>query len=276
MSKDYLPQFYAMLEQQVGIALDDTKQYLLESRLLPISSKNGYADVYALIKYLTLTPLGPIHWQVFEALTTNETSFFRDKHVFEALKNTILPTLIESRKTEKTLRIWSSACSAGQEAYSLAMMLREDFGQLHDWTIYIQATDISDLILEKAKTGIYSAMEANRGLDAHYLHKYFTQIDKGAYQIKPAIRQMVNFSNHNLVGSWPFYPKFDLIMLRNVLIYFKQDAKDKVLLKKYQQLNGEDSVLILGAAESIYMNELYKLVPLDKISYYKQNTPVKA
>jgi chemotaxis protein methyltransferase CheR len=264
-----------MLERQVGIALDDTKQYLLESRLMPVAAQNGYPDVYALIKVLTQTPVGPLHWKAFEALTTNETSFFRDKHVFEALRKKILPELIENRKKDRTLRIWSSACSAGQEAYSLAMMLREDFLQLNDWTIYIQATDISESILEKAKSGIYSSMEAHRGLDTHYLHKYFEHIEKGAYQIKPAIRQMVNFSHHNLVGDWPFYPKFDLIMLRNVLIYFKQDVKDKVLSKMQQQLNGSDSILILGAAESIYHNDLYKLVALDKISYYKPNTIVK-
>ena len=275
MSKDYLPQFYLMLEQQVGIALDDTKQYLLESRLMPLAAQNGYPDVYALIKYLTQSPIGTTHWRAFEALTTNETSFFRDKHVFEALKNKILPELIETRKKEKTLRIWSSACSAGQEAYSLAMLLREEFGNLSDWTFYIQATDISEPILEKAKSGIYSSMEAHRGLDTHYLQKYSTHIEKGAYQVKPIIRQMVNFSHHNLVGDWPYYPKFDLIMLRNVLIYFRQDMKDKVLLKMHQQLNGSDSVLILGAAESIYLNDLYSLVPLDKISFYKPNIPLK-
>jgi len=275
MSKEYLPQFYLMLEQQVGIALDDTKQYLLESRLMPLATRNGYSDVYALIKALVQSPIGSLHWQAFESLTTNETSFFRDKHVFEALRKTILPELIENRKKDKTLRIWSSACSAGQEAYSLAMMLREDFVQLNDWTIYIQATDISELILEKAKSGVYSSTEAHRGLDPHYLHKYFEHIEKGAYQIKPVIRQMVNFSQHNLVGDWPFYPKFDLIMLRNVLIYFKQDLKDKVLSKVQHQLNGNDSTLILGAAESIYLNDLYKLVTLDKISYYKPNTSIK-
>jgi chemotaxis protein methyltransferase CheR len=275
MSKDYLPQFYLMLEQQVGIALDDTKQYLLESRLKSLATQNRYPDVYALIKYLIQNPIGATHWRAFETLTTNETSFFRDKHVFEALKNKILPELIETRKKEKALRIWSSACSAGQEAYSLAMLLREEFGYLNDWTIDIQATDISEPILEKAKSGIYSSMEAHRGLDAHYLQKYFTDIEKGAYQVKPIIRQMVNFSHHNLVGDWPYYPKFDLIMLRNVLIYFRQDIKDKVLLKIHQQLNGSDSVLILGAAESIYLNNLYSLVPLDKISFYKPNIPVK-
>ena len=162
MSKEYLPQFYLMLEQQVGIALDDTKQYLLESRLAPVATRNGYPDVYALIKALIQSPVGPLHWQAFEVLTTNETSFFRDKHVFEALRKTILPELIENRQKDKTLSIWSSACSAGQEAYSLAMMLREDFSQLNDWTIYIQATDISEFVLEKAKSGVYSSIEAHR------------------------------------------------------------------------------------------------------------------
>ncbi len=206
----------------------------------------------------------------------NETSFFRDKHIFEALKNSILPELVETRKKEKTLRIWSAACSAGQEVYSLAMMFKENFSHLHDWTIYLQATDVSESILEKARSGIYSAMEAHRGLDTHFLEKYFNRLEKGDYQINPAIRKMVNFSHHNLVGNWPFYPKFDLIMLRNVLIYFKQDAKDKVLLKMQRQLNGGDSILILGAAESIYLNDGYKLVTLDKISYYKPNISIKA
>jgi chemotaxis protein methyltransferase CheR len=275
MSKDYLPQFYIMLEQQVGIALDDTKQYLLESRLLPLATKSGYPDVYTFIKYLVQNPISPIHWQAFEALTTNETFFFRDKHVFDALKSTIFPELIEAQKKDKVLRIWSSACSAGQEIYSLAMMLKEDFSQLHDWSIELQATDISDAILKKARSGIYSSMEAHRGLDAHYLKKYFLHLDDGSFQITSDIRQMVNFSHHNLVGSWPFYPKFDLILLRNVLIYFKQEAKDKVLSKMQKQLSGGNSILILGAAESIYSNDLYKFVTLDKISYYKPNILAK-
>jgi hypothetical protein len=131
------------------------------------------------------------------------------------------------------------------------------------------ATDISETILDKARTGIYSPSEVKRGLDQHYLHKYFHQQAKDGYQIHPSIRSMVNFLPHNLVGTWPFYPKFDLIMLRNVLIYFNQEAKNKVLEKMHKQLNGDQGVLILGASESIYANELYKTVPLEKISYYQ-------
>jgi chemotaxis protein methyltransferase CheR len=269
MSKEYLPQFYAMLEGHIGISLDDTKQYLIESRLLPLSKKDKRPDVYSFVKELVQTPVGPLHWEAFEALTTNETSFFRDKHVFDGLKNHILPMLIANRRKEKALCIWSSAVSAGQEAYSIAMLIREHFPELYDWNILIQATDISETILDKARTGIYSPSEVKRGLDQHYLHKYFHQQAKDGYQIHPSIRSMVNFLPHNLVGTWPFYPKFDLIMLRNVLIYFNQEAKNKVLEKMHKQLNGDQGVLILGASESIYTNELYKTGPLEKISYYQ-------
>jgi chemotaxis protein methyltransferase CheR len=268
MSKEYLPQFYAMLAEHIGISLDDTKQYLIESRLLPLSQKDGHPNVYSFIKELVQAPVGSLHWQAFEALTTNETSFFRDKHVFDGLQKNILPMLIANRKKEKTLYIWSSAVSAGQEAYSIAMLIRENFSELHDWSILIQATDISEAILDKARAGIYSSSEVKRGLDQQYLDKYFHKKVEG-YQIHPSIRAMVNFLPHNLVGSWPFYPKFDLIMLRNVLIYFNQDAKNKVLEKMHKQLHGQNGVLILGASESIYMNELYKTVPLEKISYYQ-------
>ena len=177
--------------------------------------------------------------------------------------------LIANRKKEKTLYIWSSAVSAGQEAYSIAMLIRENFPELYDWNILIQATDISETILDKARAGIYSPSEVKRGLDQDYLRKYFNQQAKDGYQIHPSIRSMVNFLPHNLVGTWPFYPQFDLIMLRNVLIYFNQEAKNKVLEKMHKQLNGDQGVLILGASESIYTNELYKTVPLEKISYYQ-------
>ena len=268
MSKEYLPQFYAMLEGHIGISLDDTKQYLIESRLLPLSQKAGYPDVYAFVKALVQTPVSAMHWQAFEALTTNETSFFRDKHVFDGLKNHILPMLIHSLRKEKTLRIWNSAVSAGQEAYSIAMLIREYFPELYDWNILIQATDISEVILDKARQGIYSASEVKRGLDERFLQKYFHPQGDG-YQINPSIRSMVNFLPHNLVAPWPFYPKFDLIMLRNVLIYFNQATKDQVLEKMHKQLNGVHSVLVLGASESIYLNEQYKTIPLEKISYYQ-------
>jgi len=269
MSKDYLPQFFAMLEEHTGISLDNTKQYLIESRLLTLSKKNSHQDVYSFVKELVQAPVGAVHWQAFDALTTNETSFFRDKHVFEGLQNHILPKLIASRRQVKTLRIWNSAVSTGQESYSVAILIREHFPELYDWNILIQGTDISDLILEKARAGIYTSTEIKRGLDQNYIDKYFVKAANNSFQITPAIRKMINFLPHNLVGLWPLYPKFDLIMLRNVLIYFNQETKNKVLSKIHQQLNADNGALILGASESIYMNDRFKLMPLEKISYYK-------
>jgi chemotaxis protein methyltransferase CheR len=157
--------------------------------------------------------------------------------------------------------------STGQEAYSIAMTLREFFPELSSWNIFIQATDISPNILTKAKSGIYSQSEINRGLDPCFLQKYFTKNGKDSYQINSSIREMISFLPHNLVDIWPFYPKFELVMLRNVLIYFSQETKNKVLDRTHKHLSNE-GVLILGAAESIYLNPLFKLTQLDKISYY--------
>ena len=271
MSKEFLPQFYAMLEKNIGIKLDDTKLYLIESRLLPLSKKNKHPDVYSFIKLLTQSVVSNLHREAFEALTTNETSFFRDKHVFDSLKEQILPALITSRAEYKSLGIWSSAVSAGQEAYSVAILIHDNFPELLGWNITIQATDVSELMLEKAKTGIYSASEVRRGLNDYYLRKYFIRQDNGTFLINDSIRSMVNFIPHNLVSSWPNYQKFDLILLRNVLIYFNQDVKNKVLEKTREYLDSNNGVLILGGAESIYLNKLFKLVSLDKSSYYRAN-----
>lgn len=271
MSKESLPQFFTLIEKQIGIALDNTKQYLLESRLQPLAKQGGHADVYSFIKQLIQSPVDSLHRQAFEALTTNETSFFRDNHVFNALKSTILPGLIESRRVDKTLRIWSCACSSGQEAISIAILIRESFPELYDWDIVINATDISESILEKARSGIYNAMEVRRGLDPIYTEKYFTKLENGNFQIEPSIKKMIHYSAHNLVGAWPSFSKFDLILLRNVLIYFNQEVKNNVLKKIKQQLRPIDGILILGAAESIYANDLYRLQSLEKITYYKAN-----
>jgi len=267
MSKDPFNTFYSIVENNIGIALDHSKNYLLESRLLPLSKKLGYQNINDFIDYLCRTNISDVHKQAFEALTTNETMFFRDKHVFDALKNSIIPKIIQSCSKEKTIRIWCSAVSTGQEAYSIAMTLIEFFPELSNWNIFIQATDISPNILTKAKSGIYSQSEINRGLDPYFLQKYFTRNDKDLYQINSSVRDMISFSPHNLVDIWPIYPKFELIMLRNVLIYFSQETKNKVLDKTHKHLSNE-GVLILGAAESIYMNPRYKLNQLDKISYY--------
>jgi len=268
MNESHLQRFYTLLETHVGISLDHTKQYLLESRLSPIIRGEGFENLQELIRHLNQTTVGAIHWQAFDALTTNETMFFRDKHVFDALKHKIIPSLLEAKRKEKTLRIWCAAVSTGQEAYSMAILIKEYFPELEGWDVQIHATDISARTLQKAKEAVYSSTEVNRGLDAHLIKKYCQKQINEQFVLQYSIRDMVTFKNMNLIDPWPLTPKYDLVLLRNVMIYFKQDTKDHVLRKICAQMYPNQSVLILGAAESIHTNPLYRLVQLDKMSHY--------
>ena len=248
--KLFLPKFYELLERNLGIALDDSKHYLIESRLLPIVERSEFEDVSSLIRYLAQNNVGPLHWQVFELLTTNETSFFRDKHVFDLLKTSVLPQLIERNQNFKKLNIWNAAVSSGQEAYSIAMLIREHFPQLNDWEINIHGTDISKLMLDRAKLGVYTKHEVSRGVDERMLKKYFSLYVNGGYQIQDSIRDMTKFSSLNLIADWSMPTQYDLIMLRNVLIYFNNQTQQMVLEKIHRYLNLNHGFLFIGASES--------------------------
>jgi chemotaxis protein methyltransferase CheR len=269
MPETYVQKFFEMLEQNLGILLDSSKEYLVRSKLISVIDGTQHQNVRSFIEELSRTKVGPLHWIAFEALTTNETSFFRDKHVFDGIKDVVLPKLIEARKNSKSLRFWSLASSSGQEAYSIAMLIRDSFPELSDWSISIQGTDISRLMLEKAKSGIYSAHELSRGLNTHFIQKYFKEVDKGSFQINQMIRDVVSFVPHNLVHDWPQFPMFDLILLRNVLIYFSEERRSLVLEKSYQHLDPNDGVLILGSSESTAPSRLYKQVSMGEASYFK-------
>ena len=268
MSGSHLQRFYLLLETHVGISLDHTKQYLLESRLSPIFRRQGFENLINFIRHLNQTPVGAIHWQAFDALTTNETMFFRDKHVFESFKQTILPSIIKARQDDKCLKIWCAAVSTGQEAYSLAILIKEHFPELDSWDVQIHGTDISDRTLEKAKRALYSSTDIARGLDTHLVKKYCLTQPEQQYVLHPGIRDMVSFKSMNLVDSWTIMPRYDLVLLRNVMIYFKQETKDHLLRKVRAHLHPNSGFLVLGAAESIHTNPLYRLVQLDKMSYY--------
>jgi len=260
--------FYALLEQKTGISLDDTKQYLIEARLATLLKDSGRDSMVDFLQSLVGSPVGALHWQAFEALTTNETLFFRDRLFFDALAGQILPPMIQQKKSERTLRIACSAVSTGQEAYSVAMLLKQYFPELNGWDIYIQATDISNRVLDRARQGVYSRTEVERGLDAAQIQRFFDRTDDGKYEIIPTIREAVTFLPSNLLDPSPAYPRFDLILLRNVLIYFSQATKDRVLEKMHRQLNPVGGVLALGSTESILSNGLFKLVQHGKISCY--------
>jgi chemotaxis protein methyltransferase CheR len=272
MSTPSLDNFYALVENHVGLLLDDSKYYLIESRLSDISQRAGHSSIQDFVKHLLTTPVGQLHEHAFEALLTNETSFFRDKALFDALEMKILPSLIEKRRTEKTLRINCLAASTGQEVYSLCMLIKDRFPELSQWTLYIQASDFSVSALESAKSGIYNQREIERGLNQNTLNKYFTRLPNGSWQIAPSLRQQVNFFRQNLLDECPSYPKFDLVMLRNVLIYFRQEVKNKILKQVHRCLHPDGGVLLLGSTESIHANSQYQLVPLGRVSYYVSST----
>lgn len=260
--------FYKLVEQRTGIFLDKNKQYLVESRLAPISQAHQYPNVVDLISMLLRTPLGNIHNDVFEALTTHETMFFRDRGFFDTLAQDIVPAMIARANAHKTLRFCCAGVSTGQEAYSLAILLQEYFPALNDWDIYIQATDISNAVLEKARAGIYTTTEVERGLDAKYIGKYLVKVESQRYQIVPWLRSRINFLQNNLLEPQPQFPKFDLILLRNVLIYFVQKTKTEVLVQIKKQLQQPAGLLILGSTESIVGNPTFKGVRYGRICAY--------
>jgi len=266
----YLEHFYRVLEKNTGIALDASKEYLVSFRLTLLAKKYGHADYAALLKYLFLHPVNSIHWECFEAMTTNETMFYRDIHPFDALKNTILPKLIAKKREVKELYIWCAASSTGQEPYSLAMLLKENFPELNSWNVYIKATDLSQAAVDKGRLGIYNQTEILRGLTDSQISRHFSKLTNGHYQLAEDIKKIVKFDCMNLVIEWPIMPKFDVILLRNVMIYFNHDTKLEVLKKLNMQLVDKDSVLMLGSSESILYEENFKVVQMDHVSYYQK------
>ena len=230
-----------LVRKRSAIHLTTGKEYLVESRLAPLARSAGLNDVTAYIRTLRADPSR--HAQVVEALTTNETSWFRDVSPFNALRTELLPQLSAAGRTH--LRMWSAACSTGQEPYSLAMSMAEDFPQLG---LHIIATDLSEQVLAQARSGQYSQLEVNRGLPAAMLVKYF-QRNGAKFEISPELRRHVTFRAHNLLDAPPAGGPFDVIFLRNVLIYFDVPTKREVL-NRVRSVLAPGGVLFLGAAET--------------------------
>jgi len=251
-----------------AIVLEPEKDYLIQSRLEPVAKEAGLSSLEELAQTLRTTPSGPLHEKVVEAMTTNETSFFRDVHPFEAFRESVLPDILKKRADTRTISIWCGASSSGQEPYTIAMVLREHFPELATWDIKFVATDISTQMLEKCRGGKYSQLEVNRGLPAQFLIKYFEK--KGlSWHIKDELRNMVEFQQLNLAGSWPPMPKVDIIWLRNVLIYFDVEMK-KEILQKIRYLMQPDGYLFLGGAEStMNLNDHFERLNFNATSCYR-------
>ena len=238
-----------VLKNRSGLALSEDKSYLLESRLMPVVRRRRLSGLEELTAEVRRGTDESLLVEVTEVMTTNELFFFRDTKPFDQFRDVVLPRLKEARATRKTVRIWSAACSSGQEAYSLAMILKEMQASFAGWRFEIVATDISNDILKKAKDGIYSQFEVQRGLPIQLLVKYFKQIENG-WQIDPAIRSAVQYRYFNLLEPMTAFGTFDVIFCRNVLIYFDQATKSDVLGRICKQMTS-DGFLYLGGAETV-------------------------
>jgi len=254
------------LKDHSGLDLSADKQYLIESRLLPLSRKSGLAGISELVQKMKAGSPSLIT-QVVEAMTTNETFFFRDKVPFDHFRDSIMPEIIKARAARKSIRIWCAAGSTGQEPYSLAMCLKEMSAALAGWRVEIIATDLSQEVLEKSKAGVYSQFEVQRGLPIQLLVKHFKQNGE-LWQISPEIRAMVQHRQLNLLHDFSQLGTFDVIFCRNVLIYFDQDTKINIFGRLAKTMEA-DGFLVLGAAETVVgLTDVFKPFP-DKRGLYR-------
>jgi chemotaxis protein methyltransferase CheR len=256
------------LKERSGLDLSPDKQYLVESRLIPLARRAGLPGIAEIVQKMK-GGSEPLISDVVEAMTTNETFFFRDKIPFENLREIILPTMLQARASRRVLRIWCAASSTGQEPYSIAMCLKEMGSALAGWRIEILATDLSRGVLEKSKAGIFSQFEVQRGLPIQMLVKHFTQVGE-LWQLNADIRAMVQHRQLNLLQDFSHLGTFDVIFCRNVLIYFDQDTKAGIFDRLARAIE-PDGVLTLGAAEAVVgISDAFKPFP-ERRGLYRPN-----
>ena len=260
MKADDFEMFKTLLKQRSGLILSSDKAYLLESRLMPVARKWQFKSLDELAVTVRTKRDERLLKDITEAMTTNESSFFRDVKPFDQFRQVVLPMLLASRSATRRIRIWSAACSSGQEAYSLAMLLQEEKGRLAGWQFDILGTDISVEVLDKARAGIYTQFEVQRGLPITHLVKYFRQVGE-KWEISPDIRRMVTFREFNLLTNLSALGQFDVVFCRNVLIYFDQPTKAAVLAS-ISRMIPPDGVLYLGGAETV-LGITDKFKPMD-------------
>lgn len=257
-----------LLRDQCAIILEPGKEYLLRNRLTPILQRHQLADLKQLVERLRGPNAAGLKREIVEAMVTTETSFFRDVRPFETLRKTVIPELIERRRADRRLRIWCAASSSGQEPYSLALLLREYFPELDSWNVTLMATDISEEMLKRCRAGRYSQLEVNRGLPTPLLLKWFRQ-DGGHWQIDERLRSAVAFSPLNLAGSWPPMGTWDIVLIRNVMIYFELDVK-RSILGRIARMLAKDGFLILGGTETtLNLDDSFRAVEALKSGFYQ-------
>jgi chemotaxis protein methyltransferase CheR len=261
-----------LLKEKSGLVVTPDKSYLLESRLNPIAKKWNCENLEALAVKLRGVPDKNLVTEIVEAMTTNETSFFRDMKPFDLFRDTVLPFMKNARAGQRKIRIWCAAASSGQEPYTLAILLKEAAAQFPGWTFEIIATDISNDILAQAREGIYSQFEVQRGLPIMLLMKYFTQVGD-RWKLNDDIRKMVKYEYFNLLEPMARLGRFDIVFCRNVLIYFDAPTKGKVLDGIAKQIEA-DGYLFLGGAETVMgITESFAPVPEKRGLYAVKNSP---
>lgn len=272
MPSGYFAYLHDLLKQRSGLLVTPDKMYLLETRLMPVARKHGYRNLQELVDAMVAVPDEALTVEVCEAMNTHESLFFRDQAPFEMFQETILPELLKRRAARRHIRIWCAACATGQEPYSLAMILEQEAKRLAGWKVEIIATDISHSVLERAKEAVFSQFEVQRGLPMQYLVKHFKQ--EGEYwRLSRAIRDRVRFRPFNLLDDPRPLGRFDVVMCRNVLIYFDVKTKTRVL-HAISGAMAEDGVLFLGSSEStIGITEEFWPVEAGRGVYKRTDTP---
>jgi chemotaxis protein methyltransferase CheR len=256
------------VKRRSALMLEAGKEYLVESRLEALARQEGFASLSRLIQTLRSSPASDLQRLVVEAMTTNETSFFRDIRVFDMFKRRIVPDLVERRGAARAISVWCAASSYGQEPYSIAMTLKEHRPALGEWEITLIASDISREMVAKSRAGQFSQADVNRGLPASMLVKYFEQHGR-AWHIRNELRAMIRCWEINLATDWPVLPRMDVIFMRNVLIYFDIETKKKILAKVSRLLRA-DGYLILGGAETTTnLDDTFEAVTLDGATCFR-------
>lgn len=273
MNKDDFNYIRQYIKKETAINLSEAKEYFIESHLNLLAEATGYSNSSDLISALKKELQGELHKKIIDALTNNETSFFRDMPMFKLLQDTVLPDMINKRKHIKKLYIWFAACSSGQEPYSVIIFLKEHFPILHDWKFMIVASDISEHILSRAEAGIFSQFEISRGLPTNNLIKYFKKISN-EWAISDNIKSMISFRKINLNDEWAL-PVMDLIFMRNVLIYVDGDSKIDILNRAANSL-AQDGYFFLGSSEILPSESReWITVSTDGKSIYYIKNPIK-
>lgn len=258
--------------EQTRNVLDPSRDYLFETRLSKLLRGQGIANLTDLVASLQMRRNPPLERAIAEAMTINETSFFRDSRPFELLRTELLSPLIESRRHTRSLRFWSAACSTGQEAYSIAMLLLGHFPTLGSWNIAIEGTDISSEVVQRASAGTYHRVEMNRGLPARNIVRFFNHQGED-WTVKPEVRRLCNFREANLCAqALPFSEPFDIIFLRNVMLYFSHEMRRR-LLANIHRLLAPHGVLFLGSSEQPADPTLWNATLAGGTCYYRPRRP---